>query len=56
MGGELGRRPEELNIVGALGFLVLFWSTVVLLGGFVGLLRVKEFWVLTALSFLMAFR
>nr|CAB3455535.1 unnamed protein product [Digitaria exilis] len=67
MGGELGRRPEELfnhyvslwtatrNIVGALGFLVLFWSTVVLLGGFVGLLRVKEFWVLTALSFLMAF-
>lgn len=62
-------RPEELminrylklrmatgNIVSALGFLALLWSTVVLLGGFVGDLLVKEFWVVTALSFLMSFR
>ncbi|RCV09261.1 hypothetical protein SETIT_2G013100v2 [Setaria italica] len=44
------------NIVSALGFLALLWSTVVLLGGFIDDLLLKEFWVLTALSFLMSFR
>ncbi|RCV10124.1 hypothetical protein SETIT_2G087100v2 [Setaria italica] len=44
------------NIASALGFLALMWSTVVLLGGFIDDLLLKEFWVLTALSFLMAFR
>jgi hypothetical protein len=65
--GEPGR-PEELinhyatlktatgNIANGLGFLALLWSTVVLLGGFVNVLRIKEFWVLTGLSILMACR
>lgn len=65
--GKTGR-PEELfnryvtlrtatgNIASAPGVLALLWSTVVLLGGFVSVLSVKEFWVLTSLSFLMAFR
>ncbi|RCV09262.1 hypothetical protein SETIT_2G013200v2 [Setaria italica] len=44
------------NIASALGFLALLWSTVVLLGGFIDDLLLKEFWVLTALSFLMACR
>jgi hypothetical protein len=35
---------------------VLLWSTVVLLGGFVSVLRIKDFWILTGLSFLMACR
>jgi hypothetical protein len=59
-------RPEELinshvkllagarEITSGLGVLALLWSTVVLLGGFVSLLPLKEFWILTALSFLMA--
>lgn len=42
------------NIAGALGFLALLWSTVVLLGGFVTVLLLKEFWLVTLLSFLMA--
>ncbi|CAL5091936.1 unnamed protein product [Urochloa decumbens] len=61
-------RPEELmnsllklrtatrNIANGLGVLALLWSTVVLLGGFVSVLRLKEFWVLTAMSILMASR
>nr|XP_034578678.1 uncharacterized protein LOC117842366 isoform X3 [Setaria viridis] len=61
-------RPEEMinryvrllaataNITRGLGTLALLWSTVVLLGGFVSILRLKEFWVLTGLSFLMACR
>uniref|UniRef100_K4A2E5 Uncharacterized protein n=1 Tax=Setaria italica TaxID=4555 RepID=K4A2E5_SETIT len=66
MEGDVGR-PEELminsyvrlraangNIASALGFLALLWSTVVVLGGFIDDLQLKEFWVLTALSFLMA--
>ncbi|KAJ1287478.1 hypothetical protein BS78_02G012900 [Paspalum vaginatum] len=58
--------PEELinrflklltataNIAAGAGTLALLWSTVVLLGGFVSILLIKEFWLLTALSFLMA--
>ncbi|OEL21633.1 hypothetical protein BAE44_0017348, partial [Dichanthelium oligosanthes] len=49
-------RTATGNIASALGFLALFWSTVVLLGGFVGGLLLKEFWVLTALSFLMTLK
>lgn len=61
-------RPEELingyvrlvavtaNITSGVGTLALLWSTVVLLGGFVVVLKIKEFWVLTVLSFLMALR
>jgi hypothetical protein len=61
-------RPEELlnsllklrtatrNIANGLGVLALLWSTVVLLGGFVSVLRIKDFWILTGLSFLMACR
>lgn len=49
-------RTATGNIVSALGFLALMWSTVVLLGGFIDDLLFKEFWVLTALSFLLAFR
>jgi len=65
---EVGR-PEELminratrlwkdtgDIASALGYLAVFWSTVVLLGGFVGDLLLKEFWVLTALSIIMSFK
>ena len=61
-------RPEELinryvrlmtataNITSGLGTLALLWSTVVLLGGFVAVLGMKDFWTLTLLSFLMASR
>ncbi|XP_066393041.1 uncharacterized protein [Miscanthus floridulus] len=44
------------NITSGLGTLALLWSTVVLLGGFVAVLGMKDFWTLTLLSFLMAFR
>lgn len=60
-------RPEEMainsllrlqtatgNIASALGFGALAWSTVVHLSGFVGELRDLEFWIVTALSFVMA--
>jgi hypothetical protein len=68
--GNMGdaTRPEELmisylklqtatkNIANGLAVLALLWSTVVLLGGFVSVLRIKDFWILTGLSFLMACR
>jgi hypothetical protein len=34
------------NVGSAVAFLALTWSTVVLLGGFISELRVKEFWFL----------
>lgn len=64
---QLGLRPEVLflhksvmalvatrNYGSGLAFLALTWSTVVLLGGFISELRVKEFWFLTTTSFIMA--
>ncbi|KAF8783638.1 hypothetical protein HU200_000435 [Digitaria exilis] len=47
-------RTATLNIASALGFGALAWSTVVHLSGFVGELRDVEFWIVTALSFVMA--
>ncbi|XP_044377344.1 uncharacterized protein [Triticum aestivum] len=59
-------RPEELinyyvksrvaarNMAGAAGFFALLWSTVVLLGGYVSVLTIKDFWSLSVLSLLMA--
>ena len=62
-------RPEERSLnhyvlwqtyvlmaVRGLGYLALLWSTVVLLGGFVTLLRRKDFWCLATISMLQASR
>uniref|UniRef100_K4A0F5 Uncharacterized protein n=1 Tax=Setaria italica TaxID=4555 RepID=K4A0F5_SETIT len=61
-------RPEEIinryvrlqtataNITRGLGTLALLWSTVVLFGGFVSILPVKEFWFLAGLTIPMACR
>jgi hypothetical protein len=64
---QLSVRPEELflhssvmavvatrNVGSVVAFLALTWSTVVLLGGFISELRVKEFWFLTTTSVVMA--
>ncbi|CAL5091934.1 unnamed protein product [Urochloa decumbens] len=62
------KRPEELlnsflklrtgtgNVVSATAVLALLWSTVVHLGSFARELKEKEFWILTVLSFMMAFK
>jgi hypothetical protein len=38
------------KVVNSLAYLSLTWSTVVLLGGFVSVLKLIDFWFLTAIS------
>ncbi|TVT97737.1 hypothetical protein EJB05_30665, partial [Eragrostis curvula] len=47
-------RGCTLKAMKLLGYLALLWSTVVLLGGFVTLLKRKDFWDLTFIGFLQA--
>uniref|UniRef100_I1PTM8 Uncharacterized protein n=1 Tax=Oryza glaberrima TaxID=4538 RepID=I1PTM8_ORYGL len=47
-------RAFTAKVVAGVGFLALTWSTVVLLGGFVSALPIKEFWFLTFISMILA--
>ncbi|CAL4977391.1 unnamed protein product [Urochloa decumbens] len=47
-------RAYILKAIKLVGSLALLWSTVVLLGGFVTLLKKKDFWYLTLIGFIQA--
>ena len=47
-------RAYLLKAIKLVGSLALLWSTVVLLGGFVGALTAKDFWYLTIIVFMQA--
>ncbi|TVU21052.1 hypothetical protein EJB05_30664, partial [Eragrostis curvula] len=47
-------RAYILKAMKLLGSLALLWSTVVLLGGFVTLLKGIDFWLLTFIGFIQA--